>query len=213
VADETALDLATADLVDAYATNDTDRIQAAEQLVAQLDARGRAARQTATLHQSALWYASIGLKVFPLSPGSKIPFKGSNGCLDASSNPDVINGWWDTSPDANIGIATGHLVDVVDIDGLPGQTSRAKHWEQVFAQVENDQIAKVMTPRPGGMHLYVPATGDGNKAGILPGVDYRGKGGYVVAPPSVIAQGHGTPGRYSFLGTPQLADIARAGAA
>jgi hypothetical protein len=164
----------------------------------------------ASLHQSALWYASVGLRVFPLIPGSKIPWKGSNGCLGASANPDVINGWWDESPLANIGLATGGRIDVVDIDGLPGQTSRAQHWDDIFGRIDGDALAKVNTPRPGGMHIYVPATGDGNRAGIVPGIDYRGRGGYVVAPPSVITEeaakryDNHTPGQYLFLGTPSL---------
>lgn len=203
----TTLEQAEAELVARWQAGDQNTTEL-EQLIERIDQEANARRAAVTLHSAALWYASIGLKVFPLSPGTKIPFKGSNGCLDASSNTDVINGWWDTSPDANIAIATGHLVDVVDIDGLPGQTSRAQHWADVFEQVEADQIAKVMTPRQGGMHLYVPATGEGNKAGILPGVDYRGKGGYVVAPPSVITEGHGTAGRYSFLGTPSFDRLA-----
>ena len=56
-------------------------------------------------------------------------------------------------------------------------------------------IAKVSTPRPGGMHLFVPAReGMGNKAHLLPGIDYRGLGGYVVGAPSVTDQG-----MYTFL--------------
>lgn len=167
-------------------------------------------RPLATLHQSALWYASVGLRVFPLIPGSKIPWKGSNGCLGASANVDLINDWWTDSPNANIGLATGHTIDVVDIDGLPGQTSRVQHWEDIFGRIDSDALAKVNTPRPGGMHVYVPATGDGNKAGIVPGIDYRGRGGYVVAPPSVITEeaalryDNHTPGQYLFLGTPRL---------
>jgi hypothetical protein len=41
----------------------------------------------------------------------------------------------------------------------------------------------------GGCHLYVAATGAGNRARLLPGVDWRGAGGYVVAPPSLHASG------------------------
>lgn len=177
------LDDAEATMRTAIDAGDRDRIDAAAALVDQLDSP----KPSVTLHQAALWYASVGLRVFPLSPGSKIPFKGSNGCKDASSKPDVITGWWTDSPDANIGIATGHLVDVVDVDGLAGQTSRATNWP-MFEQLT--VLGSVLTPRPGGMHLYVPAKpGISNGAGLLPGVDYRGDGGYVVAPPSVNEQG------------------------
>jgi hypothetical protein len=155
-----------------------------------------------SLLSSALWYASVGLRVFPLSPRSKIPLKGSAGCKDATTDEATIRAWWEVTPDANIGIATGHLVDVVDIDGLEGQRSRARMWEETFAQIDADSLAKILTPRAGGMHIFVPATGDGNKAGICPGVDYRGAGGYVVAPPSVTDQGS-----YRFLGMPNFGGL------
>jgi hypothetical protein len=156
-------------------------------------------RQLPTLLQSALWYAEQGLRVFPLTELSKVPRPGSRGCKDATSDPDQITTWWEAHPQANIGIATGHRVDVVDIDPPLGQKSRCDLWETVFATIDNDNLGKVLTPRPGGMHIYVPATGDGNRAGIAPGVDYRGAGGYVVAPPSVTSVG-----RYRWLGTPRL---------
>lgn len=132
-------------------------------------------------HAAALWYAEQNLRVFPLQPGSKVPFKGSRGCHDATSDLEAVNAWWGATPDANIGLATGGLVDVVDIDGELGQRSRARNTA-MFDSLH--VIGKVLTPRPGGMHLYVPATGKGNKAGLLGGIDYRGVGGYVVAPPS-----------------------------
>jgi hypothetical protein len=152
---------------------------------------------------SALWYAGQGLRVFPLSPGSKIPFKGSSGCLDATSNEELIRDWWEQDPDSNIGIATGHLVDVVDIDGFPGQQSRAQHWESTFERVDLDSVAKVLTPRPGGMHLYLPAQPEHrNGANIATGIDMRAKNGYVVAPPSRTEVG-----TYRFLGTPNFGGL------
>lgn len=182
----------------------------ADELAVEADRRDAAEGKPALL-ASALWYVEHGLHVFPLQPGGKIPFKGSAGCKDATTNPARVRTWWAAHPDANIGLATGHLVDVVDIDGAPGQKSRAsdEHWETIFSRIEADNVGKVLTPRPGGMHIYVPATGDGNKAGIVPGVDYRGAGGYVVAPPSVIHPGgKDHPGHYRWLGTPTIATIA-----
>jgi hypothetical protein len=174
----------------------------AMQLIDDLDAAERMAKPKPSLIGSALWYAGHGLRVFPLSPGTKIPYAKSNGCLDASSREDVIRGWWDSSPDANVGIATGHLVDVVDIDGLKGQVTRAKRAD-IFDIIEQVAIGKVLTPRPGGMHIYVPAVASGNLGGALEGIDYRGLGGYVVAPPSVVTEGP-NPGTYSWLQPPRF---------
>lgn len=141
--------------------------------------------EQATLHGAALWYASQGIHVFPLQPGTKIPLKGSKGCKMASTDPDLINLWWTGNPHCNVAIATGHLLDVIDIDGFQGVKS--------YLQLVDDLPAvhgKVTTPRPGGSHLYVTAVpGRGNKAALLPGIDYRGMGGYVVAPPSRNEQG------------------------
>lgn len=152
-----------------------------------------------SLLAAALWYAQQGLAVFPLTPGTKIPLRGSRGCLEATCDPDRIRAWWTTHPDANVGIATGGRVDVVDIDGPAGQKSRTQHWDDTLAQVDADNLGKVLTPRPGGMHIYVPATGDGNATNILPAIDYRGRGGYVVAPPSTTPEG-----TYQWLGQPRL---------
>jgi hypothetical protein len=140
-------------------------------------------RQPPPMAASALWYAEQGLHVFPLQPQRKIPYKGSSGFKDATTDRDQILVWWNIDPLANIGIATGHLVDVIDIDGPIGVRS--------WARMEDlpPIIGVVSTPRPGGNHLYVHATGRGNKAAIAPGVDYRGLGGYVVAPPSINENG------------------------
>lgn len=166
---------------------------------------------------AALWYAQQGHPVFPLQPHTKTPFNRSHGVKEATLDPDQIRAWWTRTSLANIGLATGHQVDVVDIDGPQGQASRALHWcydplcrEQgnrpqpppewtpncrpqghpgVFNQIESRTLGRVSTPRPGGMHLYIDPTGGKNWAGKLEGVDYRGMGGYVVAPPSTTPQG------------------------
>ena len=135
---------------------------------------------------AALWYAEVGLHVFPLTPGAKTPLRGSRGCKEATTDPARIVRWWRTTPAANLGIATGWLVDVIDIDGPPG----VKTWAGMYERDLPPVLGTVSTPRAGGSHLYVAAVpGRGNAAAIKPGIDYRGRGGYVVAPPSLGPNG------------------------
>ncbi len=168
----------------ALEAGDTDEI---DRLAALIDTTENELRKLpVSLVSAALWYVSVGLHVFPIQAGAKLPYGGTQGFKDATTDPDRIAAWWKRRPDANIGIATGHLVDVIDIDGPVGQVSRARHKLDSFPI-----LGRVSTPRPGGVHLYVPAiVGKTNKAGMLPGIDYRGKGGYVVAPPSRNSQGN-----------------------
>jgi hypothetical protein len=167
------------------AIEDGDR-EKIERIGAEVDRRAEAERQPSDLLAAALWYAEQGLRVFALHPGTKIPRKGTNGLDDATSDPEQIRAWWAAVPAANVAIATGHQVDVIDVDGLAGQVSLAQNLH-AFAGL--NVLGTVCTPRPGGMHLFIPATGGGNRAGVLPGIDHRGLGGYVVAPPSVNADG------------------------
>ena len=191
---------AEADVWTALAFDDLDAINAAAAVLDRFDVRP----PLPSLGASALWYAEQGLAVFRLQPGRKTPLPGSRGCKDATTDLEQVRAWWTEHPEANIGIATGHLVDVIDLDGLEGQLS----WLRLVEEPPTI-YGKVSTPRPGGGHLYVAAVpGTGNRAGILPSVDYRGTGGYVVAPPSVITEGNGYPGRYEWVRPIDVAAIA-----
>lgn len=159
-------------------------------------------RPAPVLGATALWYAEQGFRVFPLLPLSKKPFPRSRGLHDATSDTHQVQRWWQRHPDANIGVATGHLVDVIDFDGLAGHVS----WGELFPEDTASSyggarvLATVSTPRPGGLHVYIRATGAGNRARMAEGVDYRGKGGYVVAAPSVLDDRDDQhPGTYRFL--------------
>lgn len=138
------------------------------------------------LASAAIWYAQRGFMIFPLQPFSKIPYGHTKGFKDASNDPDQVAYWWSRVPQANIGIATGHIVDVIDIDGELGHQSRLNNWD-LFKSL--NVIAVASTPRNGGQHIYVEAHGGGNRAGVWPGIDIRGKGGYVILPPSRLKEG------------------------
>ncbi|WP_298045704.1 bifunctional DNA primase/polymerase [uncultured Citricoccus sp.] len=146
-------------------------------------------RPQGSLPGAALWYASQGVPVFPCWPGGtkgrdgkpldKAPMT-RTGVKAATTDPAQIQSWWEREPRANIGLATGARMDVIDLDG----TEAWAQWQGLATQPA--VLGRVKTPRPGGWHLWVPVSGRGNRAGMLPGVDYRGAGGYVLAPPSQI---------------------------
>ncbi len=162
---------------------------------------------------AALKYAGRGWAVFPLhwmkksptsnrcscgkecaSPG-KHPITGA-GFKDASTDPEVIRRWWDENPAANIGIATGAVsgLFVVDIDPDKGGVESIRELFEAYG------VAETLEVSTGGLgtHLYFAHNGTTlkNSASKLgPGIDTRGDGGYVVAPPS----NHESGNRYTWI--------------
>lgn len=129
----------------------------------------------------ALDLAARGYPVFPLRPGAKIPYRGSHGCLDATTDAATIMAWWKARPHANIGLATAGLL-VVDIDP-EGVEWLSEHEDQLPA------CPRARTPR-GGTHLVMRQpegrawTIGSNQ--IAPAVDHRGDRGYIVVAPSTV---------------------------
>ena len=146
-----------------------------------------------TLKEWALYYADVGLAVFPLRARDKRPAT-ENGCKAATTNKQQISDWWDKHPGSNIGIATGSVsggVLVIDLDvdenkGVNGYEVM-KEWQQ-----ENGELPESwqsVTGR-GGYHLFYRDTAvRQNHVGLYDGVDIRGEGGYIVAPPSIHPNG------------------------
>jgi len=71
------------------------------------------------LLECALQYAGKGWPVFPLEPGGKRPLGrlAPKGLHNATTDRECIERWWNTAPDANIGIRTGIAFDALDVDG------------------------------------------------------------------------------------------------
>jgi hypothetical protein len=115
--------------------------------------------------------------------GSLVP----HGVKDATTNRARILAWWTRHPQANIGLATGHRFDVLDVDGPTGV-----HAIRALA-AEHGLVSSGPLVRTGGggWHYYLAPTGLGNiRPNDLEHVDWRGQGGYVVAPPSRHPSGH-----------------------
>jgi hypothetical protein len=115
--------------------------------------------------------------------GSLVP----HGVKDATCNRARILAWWTRNPQANIGLATGHRFDVLDIDGRAG----AQAIQELAAEHRLQSSGPLVRTGGDGWHYYLAPTGLGNVSPAgLAHVDWRGQGGYVVAPPSRHASGH-----------------------
>ena len=138
------------------------------------------------LHRYADYYTkNMGLRVFPCN--GKIPAT-THGCKDATTDPAKIAEWWGGGSTYNIAIATGGGIVVLDVDA---DHERGKYGDETLADLERQhgKLPDTWTclTGGGGVHYYFacddPALTVG--AGFAPGLDYRGAGGYVIAPPSI----------------------------
>lgn len=145
-------------------------------------------------HTAALQYAARGWRVFPLPPGSKTP-KLKSWQTKATVDPDQIREWWATKPDHGIAIATGKEsgLFVLDVDVAD---DKAGDETIVDLQLAHGDLppTKTSITGSGGCH-YLWRWPEGvdirNNAStrLGPGLDIRGEGGYIVAPPSVHPYG------------------------
>jgi len=131
-----------------------------------------------------------------------------------------IDHWFERWPDANVGIVTGRIsgLVVVDVDTRHGGPASVAEAEAAHGPLPPTVEAAT---GGGGRHLYYahPAATVANRVAIRPGIDVRGDGGCVVAPPSLHPSGH----RYAWiaghgpdelpLALPPLHFFGRAGAA
>jgi len=133
----------------------------------------------AELKHEALARAAETWRVFPLRAGTKSGQLLSSWKEEASSDPATVTSWWDTWPDANIGLSMDEQVSVVDVD--PGADP------EIVAKLPATYT--VQTPR-GGEHRYYFGQLPNTAGKIGAHIDTRGKDadghtGYVLAPPSV----------------------------
>ena len=161
---------------------------------------------TNELLTAALEYAARGWSVFPLHtpvPGGcscrntkcncvgKHP-RTKNGFLDATTDEAQIRRWWSQWPDANIGIRTGSVSGllVVDVDNKGGKQG-GENLAAIAARFRG--LPTTLTATTGsGKHLFFKHPGTtvrGSASKLTDGVDVRADGGYVVAAPSLHANG------------------------
>jgi Bifunctional DNA primase/polymerase, N-terminal len=143
---------------------------------------------TSSLADAALSYAAMGWSVFPLVPRTKIPFKGSHGYKDATTDIAVVEQWWREHPDANIGLATSNLT-VLDVDPRHGG-----HLSLADLETQHGPLPYTVESQTGsgGRHLFFLRPDVSIRAGtnaLAPGLDIKSGGPHVVLPPSIHPNG------------------------
>src|SRR5262245_36534311 len=153
--------------------------------------------------EAARQYRSLGLSVIRVGQDKK-PLIEWKVFQDEPAHTDQIDEWWTTWPTANVGAVTGKVsgLVVLDADGPEGLESLkalgtpATTWLQRTGRVEGGWQQFFQHP---GAQITI-----GNRAGLRPGLDVRGDGGYVVLPPSLHPSGR----RYEWLTSPQDIELA-----
>jgi hypothetical protein len=173
------------------------------------------------LLEVALGYAARGIPVYPVhwpcstsggaSLGCSCPAGAAcdrpakhplvrHGVKDATTDPDRIGRWWHRWPQANLGLATGIAFDALDVDGPAGLAALRRLARTVGLRLPGPLVRT----GGGGWHHWFRPTGLGNRPPHgLQHVDWRGRGGAVLAPPSRHASGQ----HYRWLVPPDQAPL------
>lgn len=148
----------------------------------------------------AIEYTRRGLCILPVAPQGKKPLLRTWEKYTRERPPeDMVRSWFTSLDGVGIGAVTGSIsgIVVIDIDTRSGMG-----YEQITDKYPTGLIARTGS---GGFHLYYkhPGFDVKNRVDIIPGVDIRADGGFVVLPPTVSSSGRsyewiatGSPGEY-----------------
>ncbi|GEP40111.1 DNA primase [Nocardioides psychrotolerans] len=158
------------------------------------------------LPTAATALAQAGVPVFPCVPGGKQPLT-SRGFHDASADPAQVTAWWRRWPDANLALPTGAAsgLDVVDVDVHLGGNGYSAFERARSAGLVEGWSWLVRTPSTGLHAYFLRTSASEQRSWQVPGkhVDFRGDGGYIVLPPSRVAQPDGALREYELIAVAQ----------
>ena len=142
------------------------------------------------IHTAALAYSEMGWPTIPLIARGKRPLVRWTEFQSRRPSDTELQGWFTRWPDVNLGIVTGAVAGLVVLDVDPGHGG-----VDSLAELEsrNGALPPTIEAITGGSgrHIYFRHPGGTvhNLVGLAPGIDLRGDGGYVVAPPSIHPSG------------------------
>lgn len=130
-------------------------------------------------------FVDMGFSIIPIIAKDKKPLLDSwRSYQKHMPSKEEIETWLKLYPEANIAVITGEISNliVIDVDGQEGLDA-----------LKDRHLPPTLTVTTGrGIHYYYRMPSGkvlGNSVGILPKVDIRGEGGYVVAPGSIHPSG------------------------
>jgi len=158
----------------------------------------------------ALYYSSLGWEVFPAhtirlglcSCGNqscksqgKHPMT-QHGLSDATTNHKAILKWWNKTPDANIAIRTGKEsgLAVLDIDTKSNGFESLEALENTFEYLP-ESLTSITGSKGNHVLFSYPGIPIKTRSNIVEGIDFRGDGGYIIAPPSL----HNSGNKYEWV--------------
>jgi len=135
-------------------------------------------------------YLARGWSILPLAARSKRPLVAWEALQTTRPSAEQITEWFKRWPNANIGIVTGEISNLVvlDIDPKHGGDASLDRLERRYEKLPSTIEA---VTGGSGRHLYFAHPGGmiRNRTGLAQGIDLRGDAGYIVAPPSVHPNG------------------------
>jgi hypothetical protein len=176
-----------------------------------------------TVLEAARDYCRVGLSVIPvcrpMPTGCSVPWHNGHsddptrrGKIPAvkweayqveAAHTDQVDEWW-TNVEHNVGIVTGAVSQLVVLDADGEAGVRALDELRVPRETWLQRTGR----EDGGLQLFFRHPGPGvkisNRAGVRPGLDVRGDGGYVVAPPSLHRSGR----EYAWISLPDSVALA-----
>lgn len=139
---------------------------------------------------AALAYRRRGWSVIPVEPHAKRPLLAWRAFQTRLASEAEVAVWYRQYPEANVAIVTGALsgLVVLDVDPRHGGEASLAAFESTHGPLP--PTLESLTGG-GGRHLYFRHPGEHcpNRVGLEPGLDLRGDGGCIVAPPSIHPSG------------------------
>ena len=140
--------------------------------------------------KTALNYLERGWAVIPVQPGGKRPLIAWEAYQHRLPREAEVEAWLAERPEANLGIVTGAVsgLVVLDVDRAHDGEASLRRLERRYGPLPETPVVR---SGGGGFHFYFrhPGVEIRNRAGLAPGIDLRGDGGLVVAPPSLHPSG------------------------